>query len=98
MPELALDHHERDAFAGHLDRMRVPELVRGEPPAHPGVLSGASQLRADAGWRAWSTTRRAAQDAEQRSDRQRGAVSEPRSELLQAQRSMPTSRRLPPFP
>ena len=36
VPELALDDVERHAFAGHLDRMRVAELVRREPPTHAG--------------------------------------------------------------
>ena len=42
MPELALDDHERDAFAGYLDRVRVPELVRGESAAHPSCFGGVS--------------------------------------------------------
>jgi hypothetical protein len=27
MPELSLDHDQRDSLAGHLDRVRMPELV-----------------------------------------------------------------------
>jgi hypothetical protein len=30
VPELALDDHERNALVCHLDRMGMPELVRGE--------------------------------------------------------------------
>src|SRR3954452_14535896 len=33
--ELALDDDQRHAFAGHLDGMRVPQLVRREAPTHP---------------------------------------------------------------
>ena len=42
MPELALDHDERDPFMGHLDRVRMPELMRGEPASH---ASGGSSMR-----------------------------------------------------
>ena len=34
VPELALDHDERDAFVRHLDRVSVPKLMRREPPPH----------------------------------------------------------------
>ena len=36
VPELALNDDEWDAFVGHLDRMRVPQLMRREPPPHSG--------------------------------------------------------------
>jgi hypothetical protein len=32
MPELALDHDERDSLMRHLDRVRVPQLMCSEPP------------------------------------------------------------------
>jgi hypothetical protein len=35
--ELSLDDVERDAFARHLDGVRVPQLVRREAAAHAGV-------------------------------------------------------------
>jgi hypothetical protein len=35
--ELALDHVQGDAFAGHLDGVRVAQLVRCEPSAHAGL-------------------------------------------------------------
>jgi hypothetical protein len=41
--ELALDDDQRDSFVGHLDRVRVAELVRGEAPANRGVGSGSAQ-------------------------------------------------------
>ena len=36
-PSWALDDVERHAFAGHLDGVRVPQLMRGEAPAHAGL-------------------------------------------------------------
>jgi len=36
MPQLPLDHGKRDPLAGHLDRVRMPELVRREPTADTG--------------------------------------------------------------
>jgi hypothetical protein len=36
MPELALDHDLRHTLVRHLDRVRMPELVRREPTADPG--------------------------------------------------------------
>ena len=40
---LALDHHRWNAFARHLGRVSVPELVRREPVPHPGGGGGAPQ-------------------------------------------------------
>ena len=56
------------------------------------------QLGTDPGRRAWPPAGRAAQNAEERADRQGPAQLEPRIELLRRQRSIPTSRRRPPFP
>ena len=41
--ELALDDVHRDAFPGHLDRVRVSELMRREAAANTGVLGDATQ-------------------------------------------------------
>ncbi len=71
--ELSLDHHERNALAGHLNGVSVPQLMRGEPATNASLLSGSVQLRADPSWRAWSSARRATQDAEQRADWYPGA-------------------------
>ena len=49
MTELSLDHDQRDSLAGHLDRVRVPQLVRREPTANTSRLSGAMELSADRG-------------------------------------------------
>jgi hypothetical protein len=35
--ELALDHHEWDAFVGEFDRVRVSQLVRSEAAADAAV-------------------------------------------------------------
>ncbi|MDX6410337.1 MAG: hypothetical protein QOE13_3408 [Gaiellaceae bacterium] len=43
MAELALDHVERDAFARHLDRVRVTELMRGEAAPDAGADGEAAQ-------------------------------------------------------
>ena len=83
MPELALDDHQRDALARHLDRVCMPELVRREPATHPGCDRGSacSWTRIPAGG-ARPAASRAAQDAEQRADRQARTKLEPGIELL----------------
>jgi hypothetical protein len=40
--ELALDDEEPNAFARHLDGVRVRELMGRQPTAHPGWLGGAA--------------------------------------------------------
>src|SRR3954454_375957 len=46
VPELALDDDQRHALAGHLDGMRVPQLVRREAPPYAGLAGDAAQFRA----------------------------------------------------
>jgi hypothetical protein len=82
MPELALYDQERDPLAGHLDRMRMPQLVGREPAANSGSERGAVQLGTDRGRGARPAAGRAAQNAEQGADRQGPAQLEPRVELL----------------
>jgi hypothetical protein len=82
MPELALDHDQRHALTRHLDRVRVAQLVRCEPPPHAGLASDASQLGAGGGRRPRASPCRAVDDAEQWSDRQRLARLEPGLKLL----------------
>jgi len=36
VPELALDNDQRDALSSHLDRVRMPRLMRSEAPTDPG--------------------------------------------------------------
>src|SRR2546423_15687443 len=82
MPELALDDQEGNSCAGHLDGVRVPKLMGREPAPHSGCLGGAAQLRSQTRRRAWSSACRAAQNAQQRADRQMRAASGPWDELL----------------
>ena len=46
LAELALDDDQRDTLVGHLDRVRVPQSVRGEPATNAGESGGPSQLLA----------------------------------------------------
>ena len=46
MPELALDHDQRDALVRHLDRVGVPQLVRREGPSDARGASRMVQLLA----------------------------------------------------
>ena len=49
MPQLPLYDHQRHALARHLDGVSMPELMRGEPPTHPGCDRGIAQLHTDPG-------------------------------------------------
>ena len=49
VPELALDHNKRDALVRHLDRVRMPQLVRSEPPPHARCGRGVVELLACGG-------------------------------------------------
>ena len=51
MAELALDDDQRHAVAGHLDGVRVPELVRRKASPHAGLAGDAAQLGAGGGGR-----------------------------------------------
>ena len=44
MPELPLDDDQRHALAGHLDGVRVPQLVRREASPDAGLPGDVSQL------------------------------------------------------
>jgi len=84
MTELALDHEQRHAFARHLHRVGVSQLMRREPAPHPSPAGCDVQLGAGAGWCPRATSRRASQHAEQRPDRKRRAQLQPRVKLLPA--------------
>ena len=71
MAELSLDHDQGHTFAGHLDCVGVPELMRREAATNTGLERSVAELDTDSGWGAWPTAGRAAQDAEQRSYRHR---------------------------
>jgi hypothetical protein len=49
VPELALDHVEPHALAGHLDGMCVAKLVRGEAAADASRCSDAAEMVASGG-------------------------------------------------
>ena len=99
MTELPLDDDQRDAFAGHLDCVGVTELVRREPSPDAGRHSGVSQQRADPGRGAGAAAGGPAEHAEAaRLPAACARMASHGSSCSQAQRSIPTSRRLPPFP
>jgi hypothetical protein len=62
--ELALDDDQRDAFAGELDGVGMPELVGREAPPDPRVDGGPAQVRSCGGARPVPTARRTVDDAE----------------------------------
>jgi hypothetical protein len=80
--ELALDDDQRDAFAGHLDRVGVAQLVRREASANAGSGGGAPELGACPAGRPRAAAGASVDDAEQRTDGQRDPRGEPRLELL----------------
>jgi hypothetical protein len=82
VPELALDDDQRHALAGHLDGMRVAQLVWREASPHPGLAGDAARLAAGGGGRPGPPSGGAVDDAEQRSDRQLDPRLEPWFELL----------------
>ena len=49
MPELALDNVQRHTLAGELNRVRVTQLMRGEPTPDARLDSEAPELAADGG-------------------------------------------------
>ena len=42
MPEPPLDDDQRHTLARHLDSVSMPELMRGQPPTHPGRDRGVA--------------------------------------------------------
>ena len=97
MAELALDDRERDALAGHLDRVRVAELVWREASPDAGRDGEGSVLRAAEG----DHGRPAVGPCMTHSKAPTGSAGRKSSHgwiCCQPQRSVPTSRRLPPLP
>jgi hypothetical protein len=82
VPELALDHDQRDAFVCHLDGVRVAALVRREPAPDARRSSSVLQLLAGCGRLPMPPAGRAVDDAEQRSGRQTRPELKPRVELV----------------
>ena len=89
MAELALDHVEGHALAGHLNGMGVAKLVWREAPPHSGIGCDAAQVVARSGWGPWPPPGLTIDHTEQRADRHRNSTGEQRSELL-----TPTTRRI----
>ena len=99
MPELSLDHDQRDPLARHLDRVRMPELMRREPAPNTRLLRAArcSWQRIPAG--AHGRPRVGPRRTQNSTPGGRVRVTWSHgSRCAQPQRSIPTSRRLSPFP
>jgi hypothetical protein len=84
VPELSLDDDERDAFVGHLDRVRVAQLVRCKPAPDTRPGGDAAELAAHRGGRRGAAVGAPVDDAEQWPDGQLGAGGEPGSQLFPA--------------
>ena len=92
--ELPLDHDE----LCHLDRVRVTKLVRREPPPDARGASRVMQLLARGGGFPAPTGGWSVDHAQERPDRELAASLKPWVSWSQAQRSIPISRRMPPYP
>jgi hypothetical protein len=73
-----------DTFAGHLDGVRVTELVWGEAAAHARLCGDAAEVVARRSGRPWPSACLPVNDAEQRPDRDLYPAREPASELFEA--------------
>jgi hypothetical protein len=82
MAELALDDDQWDTLVGHLDRVRVPQLVRREPPADAGWCCRVVELFACGGGFPAAAGGRSVDDAEQSSDGKLGSSLEPWLQLI----------------
>ena len=98
MPELPLNDRQRDPLVGHLDRVHEPELVGRKAASHPGIRGQAAQLSACGGRRPATALVGPARMQNSgpigswtRCSVQRATCSHPQS-------SIPTIRRVPPFP
>ena len=65
-----------------LDRVRVAQLMRRQPPAHSSLQAGAAQLVAHGGRVPRSAAAMAVKNAEQQPDRQLAAQLNPRIQML----------------
>ena len=82
MAEVALDDDQRHALAGHLNGVRVAQLVRRKASPYAGLAGDAAQLGAGGGGRPGPCARGAVDDAEQRPNRKLNAHVEPGRELF----------------
>ena len=96
--ELALDHVERDPFAGHLDGMSVTQLMRREAAAYSGVRRESAKVaRTAAGAHGRPRVGPAITQNSAPTGSSTRASSQGRS-CSQPHGSMPISRRRPPLP
>jgi hypothetical protein len=79
--ELPLNDDERNAFVSHLDRVRMPELVWGEPSPDAGSRGSVMELLSSCRRLPVPPGRRAVDHAQQRPDRQLVPSLQPRFEL-----------------
>ena len=70
MPELALNHDERDSFVGHFDRVCMSQLMRRESPPHTCRGGGACELLAGRCCLPMTARSRTVNYAQQRTDQQ----------------------------
>jgi hypothetical protein len=82
VPELPLDHNERNALVRHLDGVSVPQLMRCEPTPNAGFGGRMMQLFARSRRLPTPTRGRPVNHAQQCADRELAADREPRVELL----------------
>jgi hypothetical protein len=82
MTQLALDDVERDALVGELDGVGVAQLVRREPPPHPGFGGDAPQLGAGGVARPGPPAGRTVDDAQERTDRHADTQVEPGAKVV----------------
>jgi hypothetical protein len=78
MAELALDDEQRNALVGHLDRVRVPKLVWGEPATDTCERCGSSELLPSGRGLPVPSGCPTVDDAQQSSDRKPRANLQPR--------------------
>ena len=77
VPELALDQRQRDPLVQQLDGVRMPELMGRKPAPYASLNGKVAQLRTHCGGAPRAAAGRPVDYAEQRTDRQLEAVSEP---------------------
>ena len=80
VPQLALDQRQRDALTQQLDSVRMAELVGRKAPADAHLKRYLVQLQPGGAGRPGVPARRSGDHAEQRTNRQRRALGQPRSE------------------
>ncbi len=82
VPKLTLDDDQRNAFVRHLDRVSMPQPMRGEPPSHTRSGGGMVQLLACRRRLPPATSRRSVNHTQHRADWELATDLKPRIELL----------------